>query len=243
MAWSKTAKRLTCALAVAVTLAAAGCREHTRLDDVTAGALNDPDKRHPIAFTKRSEVLYVEVAKSGDGLSPNQEADVWRFLERYKSENAGPLRISAPNSARGHMAAARSMKDINELVANAGIPKAAVDTHHTRGASEYGSALKLAYDRPVALAPECGAWPEDLGHNRERVPYDDFGCATQHNLAMTVANARDLRIAQEETPRSSERRDVSWTKYVDAGKSPASQTGGAQNGAGQGSTGGPAIRP
>ena len=68
MAWSKTAKRLTCALAVAVTLAAAGCREHTRLDDVTAGALNDPDKRHPIAFTKRSEVLYVEVAKSAKKL-------------------------------------------------------------------------------------------------------------------------------------------------------------------------------
>lgn len=218
-------RALAGALVLASVLAVAGCREHARIDDMTAGELNDPDKRHPIAFAKRSEALFVEVTQSGDGLSANQQADVWRFLERYKSESTGPLRISAPSSVRGHMAASRSVRDVEAMVADAGIPKGAVESRRTSGVSEYGPALKLAYERPVAVAPECGAWPEDLGRNRERIPYDNFGCATQRNLAMTVANARDLKVPQEEIPRSSERRDVLWTKYIGAEKSASSGSG------------------
>lgn len=224
-------------LALALALTSAGCREHLRVDDATAGQLNDPDKRHPIAFTRRTEALYVEVAQSGDGLSPNQQADVWRFLERYKSESAGPLRISAPGSVKGHMSVSRSVRHVEEMVAGAGIPPSAVEERRHHGASELAQAVKLTYERPVAMAPECGSWPEDLGENRERLPHENFGCASQRNLAMMVANARDLKVPQEETPRSGERRDVVWTKYVGADKSGA-KSGGSSSSTGGGGGGG-----
>lgn len=226
------------ALALMLALTSAGCREHLRVDDVTAGQLNDPDKRHPIAFTRRTEALYVEVAQSGDGLSANQQADVWRFLERYKSESAGPLNISAPASVKGHMSVSRSVRHVEDMVAGAGIPQSAVEQRRHNGTTELGKAVKLAYERPVAMAPECGSWPEDLGENRERLPNENFGCASQRNLAMMVANSRDLKVPQEETPRSSERRDVVWTKYVGAEKSGAKGGGGGSSTTGGGGGGG-----
>jgi pilus assembly protein CpaD len=112
------------------------------------------------------------------------------------------------------------MRGVGRIVEEAGIPPEALAT--ARGASARdGLAVKLAYERAVAVPPACGTWPDDLGENRERVPYSDFGCASQRNLAVTVANARDLQHPQEETPRSSERRSADWSKYVGGGSASA----------------------
>lgn len=226
------AKRRAMALAILATGAAvvsAGCREHG-LDGPTAAALHDPSRRHPINFANRTEALYVEVASDGLGLSDNQSGDVVRFLDRYKSEAQGPLRISAPASVKGHLAVSKSFRDIEEIVDRSGLPAEAVERQRAKPADKFGPAVKLSYDRPMAVAPGCGSWPDNLGEvGREKLPYENFGCASQHNLALTVANARDLQIPQEETPRSSERRSASWSKYAGspAGGGSAASGGGA----------------
>ena len=48
----------------------------------------------------------------------------------------------------------------------------------------------------------------------QNLPYPNLGCATQSNLAAVVANPRDLLEPRASTPRSSERRDVVWDKYI-----------------------------
>lgn len=73
--------------------------------------------------------------------------------------------------------------------------------------------------------------------DRERLPYENFGCASQRNLALTVANARDLQVPQEETPRSSEVRSASWSKYVGGSK------GAGGSGASGGDAGGGVSKP
>ncbi|MCB1521274.1 MAG: CpaD family pilus assembly lipoprotein [Hyphomicrobiaceae bacterium] len=224
------------ALAVAmVAVAVAGCRDHARLDAPSAALLNDAAHRHPIAFSARSEALYVEVPRERDGLSGNQEVDVARFLARYKSEAQGPLSVALPLSARGHMAASRSVREIEDLVERAGIPRDAIRHDRSRHRDPTGPSVKLSFVRAVAMPPVCGDWPDDLGRvGRERLPHDGFGCATQRNLALTVANARDLQVPQDETPRSSERRAQTWSKYLGslapsggAAASPAPSSSGA----------------
>lgn len=221
---SMTCLALAAPLAALVTLA--GCRElhPPRLDNLTARELSDAETRHPIGMSSRSEALFVEVAPSGDGLSPNQETDVYRFIERYKAEGSGKLKIAAPASAKGHLTASRSVRQIEELVVNAGVPQRAIEPVRSDAGSRHGGVIKLAYERPVAVAPQCGEWPEDLGQNRERLPHPHHGCATQRNLALTVANSRDLNEPQEESPRSSELRSSHWAKYTGKASSP---TGGA----------------
>ncbi len=226
----RSSDMLLVALAVGVSLLAAGCRDHG-LDGPTAASLHDASRRHPVNFANRTEALYVEVASDGLGLSDNQSTDVVRFLDRYKSEAQGPLRISAPASAKGHLAISKSFRDIEEIVDRTGLPPEAVERQRSKAVDKFGPAVRLSYDRPVAVAPQCGNWPENLGEvDREKLPYENFGCASQHNLALTVANARDLQMPQEETPRSSERRSASWSKY--AGSPAGSGAAAASSGAG-----------
>lgn len=214
-----------------------GCN---RLDDYTAADLGEPPKRHAIGYTPHTEALFVEVAPGGGGLSSNQHSDVYRFIDRYRKEGTGRLLIAAPRSAGGHLATSRSVREVEEIVQEAGIDPSAIETSRYQGSSRMGPAVKISYERPVAVPPQCRDWGTDLGENRERLPYNDFGCATQRNLALTVANSRDLQVAQEETPRSSERRSATWTSYTaseggsgSGGGGAAPAVGGAGAGTGQ----------
>jgi len=217
----RTARALLLVSAAACAVAVGGCRESLRIDDFEAARLDDPTERHPIGFGVRTEALFVEMAGKGEGLSGNQRSDVFRFVEAFKSESRGSLRISAPGSASGHLAVSRSFRDVLDIVQEAGIPERFVDIerHGVDPDGQFGPAIEIAYQRQVAVAPECGNWPEDLGRNRERLHFENYGCASQRNLALTVANARDLQGPQMETPRSSERRSVTWTKYLGSGGS------------------------
>lgn len=209
---------------VAVSLAGlTGCRENFRIDDLTAAELNDPVKRHPIGYTAQTEAMLVEIGGKGEGLSANQETDVWRFLKSYKTESRGRLTVSVPGGARGHFASTHTVQQVMDIVQGSGIPREALimERHAWDNSPDFGAALELSYARPVAVAPQCGNWPEDLGRDRERISFENHGCATRRNLALTVANSRDLQMPQQLSPRSSERRSVTWTKYVDAGGSGA----------------------
>jgi pilus assembly protein CpaD len=194
---------------------ACGLAACTRLDDYTAAELNEPPKRHPIGYTPHTEALLVEVPPSG-GLSASQEADVVRFVDRYKREGTGRLQLSAPRGAGAHLAASRSVKQVEVVLQEAGIDPDAIDVGRHSAVAGTGPAVKLAYEKPVAVPPQCRDWATNLGENRERLPYNDFGCATQRNFALTVANARDIQVPQPETPRSSEKRSSDWKAYTGA---------------------------
>ena len=77
-----------------------------------------------------------------------------------------------------------------------------------------GSPVRVSYLKYVAEAPECGTWPTNLAHDPGNVNYANFGCATQHNFAMQVANPADLLGPRTMTDRSSERRGVVFGKYI-----------------------------
>jgi pilus assembly protein CpaD len=204
-------------VAMLAAVALAGCRDYFERQALTAVALNNVEATHPITFTRRTEQLHVQVPADGDGLAPNQEVDVLSFLGRYRAESQGKLRVSAPSGARGHLAATRALRDVQDLAHEVGIEPWSVEiVRHPAGARD-GATLKLSYPRTVAIPPECGDWSRDVGREHERYHYPNFGCATQRNLALSVANPRDLIEPQAETPRSSERRSAAWSEYSRGG--------------------------
>lgn len=202
-------------LAAALLPMLAACDRDRRLDDALAVELNNPERRHPIHFDARVETLDVEVPADAEGLSPNQGIDVFRFLKLYKREANSRLVIAVPGGPRPPASIAQSLQGIQRHLVEAGI-----DYRLTRArpfpANEI-PAIRLAYRRPVAVAPPCDKWGENVGRNEERIPYPNLGCATQHNLAIMVDNARDMQRPQDEDPRSGERRNVTWSAYVGSG--------------------------
>jgi pilus assembly protein CpaD len=194
--------------------------------NATAVGLSNPEMRHPIGFASRGETLDVEVPAGAEGLSPNQHVDVTRFLYRYKREATGRLAIVVPSGVRDRAAIARSLQGIQAQVAEAGIDYRVRRGRNHDARADGPPSIRLAYQRPVAVPPPCDLWTEDVGRNEDRIPYPNWGCATQRNLAVMVDNARDLEQPQAEDPRSSERRSVTWSGYVGTAGSSASDSGG-----------------
>lgn len=226
-AHSRLAPAVLCALLVSA------CGEMRRLErdhDAAAVGLSNAEVRHPIGFSPKSENLEVEVPAGAEGLSANQQVDVYRFLRRYKREAAGRLVITVPTAVRDQAAIAQSVQEIQRQVAEAGVDYRLL--HGARHDARSGGtpAIKLAYQRPVAVPPPCDDWSRNVGRNEERIPYPNWGCATQRNLAVTVDNARDLGQPQAEDPRSGERRSVTWSAYV-GGNAPSAGDSAAADGA------------
>jgi pilus assembly protein CpaD len=185
--------------------------EHRRLDNATAVGLSDPELRHPIQFPAKRETLDIEVPPDADGLSPNQHIDVVRFLEHQQPEAKRRLVVFVPQAARP-ASIARSLQDIQRHLADAVITYRIIKmTAWERGPRTVPS-IRLAYEGPIAIAPTCEDWSEDVGRNEARIPYPNWGCATVHNLAVMVDNP--LSLPQPEDPRSSERRAHSWSTSV-----------------------------
>jgi pilus assembly protein CpaD len=208
----KSRMRTVAAAVTAVSiLTLVACEEQSRLPDYVAVSLNDTTMRHPIGFDERRVVLNVDVPPRASNLSHNQIADMQRFVARYKVEGTGRLSVSVASQGGG---TTQALDDLGRILKEAGISPSQVtksrhsDTHHAR------AMVRLSYARPTAIAPECGHWHRDIGRERERVFYPEFGCATQSNLAGMVANARDLQRPQDEQPRSAERRSQTWSKYI-----------------------------
>ncbi|HET9396963.1 MAG TPA: CpaD family pilus assembly lipoprotein [Nitrospiraceae bacterium] len=193
----------------ALAATAVGCEDGGRPSNRMALSLSDPEVHHPIGFVSRSEVLYVQLPPVGHRLSHGQFADVYRFLKRFRAESNGRLTISVPERT----ASARVLEEVREAVREAGIDERLVDRSRSPMAAGSGL-LRLSYIKPVAVAPDCGHWYSDAGFEPERIPYPQYGCATQRNLAGMVANGRDLQRPQHEDPNSAERRSSLWTKYA-----------------------------
>ena len=204
---------LSTAAGIGIAATLLGCEEH-RMSDRTALILNSAETAHPITFHSRVEELAIEIPPNGQGLSQNQYADVYRFAQRYKKEANGHLTVSTPGTARIGGGYESPLEDVRAALLEAEVPTARVRRGtHSRGRGGSNS-LKLTFHRPVAIPPECGKWPRDVGEERENVPYPDWGCATQRNIAGMVANPRDLQRPQDEDPRSAERRSATWAKYI-----------------------------
>lgn len=196
-----------------VALTIVGCDEH-RLSDRQALVLNTAETAHPITFQSRIEELTVELPPHGEGLSQNQYADVYRFVRRFKGEANGHLTISVPSTSRIGASYGAPLEDIRAALVEAEVATDKVrKAHHGRGRGG-GGIIKLSYARPIAVPPACGDWHRDVGRERERVPYPQWGCATQRNIAGMVANGRDLQRPQDEDPRAAERRSQTWSKYI-----------------------------
>lgn len=200
---------LLLSLALTASLVAA-CSRFDRLSSEDALIETRPDKGHPIAFVERDEALDIELPPHHRGLGRNQYIDVYRFAVRFKEEATGPLVLSLPGGRHGHQRWSSAVADVRRALHAAGIEPGRI----THGAPARGSVVTLAYHRPQAVAPQCGHWQRNVGHESERVPYPDFGCATQRNFANMVANGRDIVASQEDSPASSERRGRTWSKYV-----------------------------
>jgi pilus assembly protein CpaD len=200
-------------------LALAACT-HSNDAATTASIPDDYRLRHPIAIREADSSIVVFVGQGRGGLTAEQRADVMGLAQSWAHEGTGAINADLPVDTPNARPAADAMREIQSLLAAAGVPPngVVVRRYHPED-PRHLAAIRLSYPRMAAIAGPCGVWPEDLGPSIkdkgyfDNKPYYNFGCAYQHNMAAMVENPSDLVQPRPETPPYTERRSMAFEKY------------------------------
>lgn len=195
-------------------LGLAGCAYRGAEPAMVGMISSDVSERHPIIVQKQPVYLDLEVPRGSSGLTPSQRSAVEAFMARYVHEGESRITLSAPSGSRNETAAFRALPSVRAIARQSGIPGHAISTRPYNARGWRRAPLKISFRHYSAKGPECGFWPDNVAEDHDNLPYQNFGCAQQRNLAAMVANPRDLLGPQATDPRSSERRDVVWGKYI-----------------------------
>jgi pilus assembly protein CpaD len=197
-----------------------GACKHTDDEIVTASFPDDYRLRHPIAIQEADRSIVVFVGQARGGLSASQRADVMGLAQLWLREGTGAISADVPVDTRNARAAAETFREIQALLAAAGVPPRGIVMRSYRPEDPRQlPAIRLNYPKISAVAGPCGLWPDDLGpsiKNKtwfQNTQYYNFGCAYQRNMAAMVDNPADLVQPRPETPAYTARRTVAFEKY------------------------------
>ena len=196
-----------CTLAVSL----AACEGMEEKPSHSAGwTLLEPTHRHPILVQQQPHSTSLRVARGQTGLAPNQRAQLYTFLEKYRTNDSGnsKLVISVPAGSANEVASMHAVADIRPLLLERGFAENSVSIEPYTAEGDNQPPIRVSYLRFHAEGPECGRWPENLGESRRNNEYHNFGCSQQRNLAAQIANPADLLGPRSMTPGHAGRRDI-----------------------------------
>jgi pilus assembly protein CpaD len=199
---------------------ALGACTHTDEVVTTASVPDDYRLRHPIAVQEADQSIVIFVGHARGGLSASQRTDVMGLAQTWLREGTGAINADVPVDTSNARAAADSLREVQSLLASAGVPPRGltVRRYHPQDPRQM-AAIRLSYSKISAVAGPCGVWPEDLGpsiKNKsyfENKSYYNFGCSYQRNMAAMVDNPSDLVQPRTETPPYTQRRAEAFEKY------------------------------
>src|SRR5437899_2701600 len=199
---------------------ALGACTYTNGEVVTASVPDDYRLRHPIAIQEADRSVVIFVGHARGGLSASQRADVMGLAQTWVREGTGAIVADLPVNTPNARAAVDAFREIQALLAAAGVPPRGIVVRHYHPQDPRQMAtIRLNYPKISAVAGPCGLWPEDLGPSiknksySENKSYYNFGCAYQRNMAAMIDNPEDLVQPRSETPPYTPRRTAAFEKY------------------------------
>ena len=204
---------------LATTIALGGC--NLTGDNITTGTVpDDYRQRHPIAVTEGEQSIVVFVGRARGNLTETQRDDVMGLARTWRHEGTGAIAIDVPAGTSNARSAQAVYQEIRGMLASMGVPAHAITRRSYRVDDPRAlPTIRISYPKMAAVAGPCGVWPADLGPSiynpsyNENKQWDNFGCATQSNLAAMVANPSDLVQPRTETAAYTPRRSVAFQKY------------------------------
>ncbi len=212
---AKRAIKASLLVAVAASLGACKTLEDEGGGHLAGWTIIDTHQRHPIMVSQQPSRMSVRVSRESTGLAPQQRAQLVDFFGRYRSEGAsgGRLVVAVPSGAPNEVAAMQGLAEIRALARGSGFPDSALVVEPYHDERDHAPPIRVSFMRYTAEGPQCGNWSTNISRSGDNLPYPNFGCAQQRNLAAMIANPADLLGPRAMDDRPAERRDTIWEKY------------------------------
>lgn len=167
--------------ALSVALLATACSS-----DSDIGKLHyDAAVNHPITVEPHTVALALPFATNANALAPHDQGLLLRFATQYLAAGHGAVSIAAQPTAAGQ----RQLQFFGRELTKLGVaPQRILVGTDAAVARDH---VELRFTTYQAGAPHCGDW-NDISSTGSNLPMENFGCATQHNLAVMVADPHDL---------------------------------------------------
>ena len=203
------------AAATVLLLALVGCST-SRHQDVVGSIPDDYRANHPITIDEQLSTMDIPVGLDTARLSTPVKGNVVGFAQRFKDSGGALMAIVVPAGSPNEVVATSVGHQIYDVLVGAGVRPASLDfrAYHA-GSAETNAPIRLAYNKITAHVDGCGAWPDRLENDFKNRNYENFGCASQANLAAMVDNPLDLIYPRGVAPADASRRSAVLEKYRD----------------------------
>ena len=207
---------------VAASAALASCGNINR-DDTTTGAIPDDYRtRHPIVMNEVEHSIDLPISSGERRLTVGMRDTIGGFASDYRGQSSAIVQMMLPSGSPNAGTAQYLSKEMRHVLVNAGVPASRIVITSYQ-ASGYGDAapVRLSFVAMTATTDQCGQWPEDLANDTyQNKNWQNFGCATQANMAAQIASPTDLLGPRKAAPIDAERRANVISDYR-AGSNPA----------------------
>lgn len=175
----------------------------------------DYQKRHPIILSEEPENFDIPLAGGTRNLNRQVSSTILAFGQQAREEGNGYVEVLVPRGSANEAAAKAVTPQIRSALKKGGVSPSKVVVRTYPVNDSYASApIRLSFARMKAKVPHrCGQWPENVVSGPENTNMDNFGCATQANLAAMVDNPADLLTPRAESPVDAEQRRSLNKKY------------------------------
>lgn len=195
--------------------ALSGCGYLQNRHHITVGAVPDDYRtNHPIILNEREETLDVPVGSADTQISTAQRSSIEGFIAQYAANGSGLVQILLPTGSTNASAAQRVHSNIIAAIRHAGVSSGNIvtATYDAQGV-ESSAPVRVSYRAMSAATEPCGKWPDNLGDTTQNKNYENFGCASQNNMASMIANPADLLGPRKTGQIDASKRSVAISRY------------------------------
>ncbi|MGQ0663783.1 MAG: CpaD family pilus assembly protein [Pseudomonadota bacterium] len=147
---------------------------------------------YPIHVEKHTVALPLDFSAGRNPLE-GQGADRFAALvAAYLDRSSGKLVVALPRSGGTDTEAFNRARLIEDQATALGVPLSAIELRLSDADPAGRNVVVLRFDRYTAQLPTCGDWSAPTHRDPYNMVHANFGCATQRNIGLMVADPADL---------------------------------------------------
>jgi pilus assembly protein CpaD len=155
--------------------------------------VSDHRLNFPIGVVEETVSMAIAAPEGGDLFGPAEEVMFSKFIREYHLRSDSPIGVAVNKVTLDPAEASAHVQAIRGLLRDAGVLDS--DVLVLPGGIEPEATAVLSYTTKVAVLPECENWSSRMSYNWTNSQHSNFGCATQRNLGLMIANPGDLEGA------------------------------------------------